>query len=170
VRHYPFRMFVSDTVCPPVFLTKENLMLKYQGLTADQWSWFYCLDPCGRLLHSPERPDHTFATEAAYKRFYTMYAGTPVSSKPDYCGYALCRPTVDGKKVVGMRHLVVWFLHHGWLPAKGHRVTHLDGDRLNDQPTNLALLDRREPNPSNVIYSFQKQRLTNANISHLLLA
>ena len=145
-------------------------MQKYSGLTVDQWSWFYVLSLDGLLRHNPDRPEHTFATEAAYKRFHTLHSGQPVTSSPDTYGYALCRPMLDGQKIVGMRHLVVWFLHHGWLPAKGHRVSHLDGNRLNDCPSNLAILDRQEPNPNNIIYAYQTNRGHNAHATNFLHA
>jgi hypothetical protein len=125
----------------------------YLGLTAEEWSWYFSF-AAGHLVHNPNRPDHTFTSERHHRRYYNKYRGRLTTNTPDRHGYALVRIVpVDGPRIVGYRHMVVWLLHHGWLPPAGHKLMHIDGNKLNDIVENLAMYSPSNPSPNLLVSS-----------------
>jgi len=126
----------------------------YLSLTQEEWSWYFTL-VAGHLVHNPNRPDHTFHSERYHSRYLKLYANRQIANTPDKHGYALVRvsPLDGGPRIVGYRHMVVWLLQHGWLPPKGHKLLHLDGNKLNDIPSNLAMYPQSNPSPQLIIHA-----------------
>ena len=122
----------------------------YLNLTQEEWGWFYTLI-AGQLVHNPNRPEHTFTSEKHLVRYRRNYANRITSNTPDKHGYALVRVLVDGKKLVGYRHKVVWLLTYGWLPPSGYKLLHVDGNKLNDVADNLAMYETANPSPKLII-------------------
>lgn len=128
-------------------------METYLSFTQEEWSWYFSLI-AGQLVHNPNRPDHTFTSQRHMARYKNKYRGRMTTNTPDKHGYALVRlKPPEGQRVVGYRHMVVWFLHHGWLPPVGHKILHLDGNKLNDTPENLAMYITANPTPNLLVAS-----------------
>jgi hypothetical protein len=128
----------------------NNTDATYLGLTQEELKWFFQLNMFGRLINNPNRPDHTFKDDKHIKRYFNNYAGRLTSNTPDRNGYALVRVLTDRKRV-GYRYMVVWFLMHGWLPPQDYQIIHVDGDKLNDFPSNLAMTPVANPTPLSTI-------------------
>ena len=63
---------------------------------------------------------------------------------PNTHGYMRVRAVIDGKRKSLFVHKLVAFLFIGARPSAMHEVRHLDGDRTNNNVTNLAWGTRKE--------------------------
>ena len=122
----------------------------YLGLTPEELRQYFAISSSGRLIHNSHRPDHTFTDDKHRSRYYNNFAGRLLPDTPDANGYALVR-VLRGNKRVGYRHIVVWLMFHGWSSPEGYKIIHLDGNKLNDNPDNLALVYAANPTPQSVI-------------------
>lgn len=56
-------------------------------------------------------------------------------------GYIICRTSTHPRKKIRAHHLVWYFIYGEW-PSKA--IDHIDGDRSNNQPSNLRLATRAQ--------------------------
>ena len=62
----------------------------------------------------------------------------PLFVEVDNHGYPSTRITIGGRRRRHRVHVIVAWWFHGKMPKPGMLIRHLDGDRLNSRPCNLA--------------------------------
>lgn len=70
-------------------------------------------------------------------------SGKPYAFSVDTDGYAQTTIVVTGRKLSLKQHRLVWLYWNGEIPA-GMTIDHIDGNKLNNDPSNLQLLTRGE--------------------------
>lgn len=93
----------------------------------------------GTIYWKDTRPDYHFKTESSKKRWYTMFAGRPVSGECVFGRTSYIHVRLNGRKYKA--HRVAWFLYYGVWPIGD--IDHIDGDGLNNKIQNLRDVPRQ---------------------------
>lgn len=123
-----------------------------RSLTVEQIKELFVLcQSTGKVLHSPDRPRHTFQTEGAFKTFRKRWGGKPLSftSHPD--GYRVAVTTLKRRRITFYEHHLVYVLSNDKQPAPGMVIDHINHVRDDNRPENLRELTPEE-NMSNLTH------------------